>query len=74
MLQEKKLCITHHLYYRGSQCPICKEEHIGGLIRKYCPQKENVVRVETSTKDREINENDIMKLMEKFNTKISLKH
>ena len=63
---DKKLCEIHHLYYRGNVCPICDEERIAKLSKKYCDNKPNVKK---EKQDREINEDDIARLIEKFNVK-----
>ena len=49
----KTLCQTHHLFYSGTSCPLCNQERLEGYAHKL---------------NREITENDIMKLMTKFNT------
>lgn len=59
----KNLCNVHHLYYSGTRCPICEEEKINSLVKKYS-QKEN-----NKEQPREVTESDIAKLIAKFNNR-----
>lgn len=66
----KKFCATHHLYYNGSECPMCLSERLNYYDHKYNRKTEDVKQEKPfKKKDREINEDDISKLMEKFNKK-----
>ena len=64
MVQEKKLCEVHHLYYKGSNCPICEEERIYNLAKKY-PNSQNCKTKES----RDVTKDDILKLIQKFNNR-----
>lgn len=67
---DKKFCATHHLYYRGNECPLCLSERISYYDRKYnntdkgCDDEKDKVK---EKKDREINDDDLSKLVNKFN-------
>lgn len=61
----KTLCPTHHLFYMGNECPLCRQERIECYSQRFC----NHVEVKKTEKDREITENDLSKLMNKFNNK-----
>lgn len=66
----KKFCATHHLYYNGVECPMCLSERLNHYDHKYNSKTEDVKQEKAfKKKDREINEDDISKLMEKFNKK-----
>ena len=66
----KKFCATHHLYYNGTECPMCLSERLNYYDHKYNGKTEDVTQEKTfKKKDRDINEDDISKLMEKFNKK-----
>ena len=66
----KKFCATHHLYYNGTECPMCLSERLNYYDYKYNGKTEDVTQEKTfKKKDRDINEDDISKLMEKFNKK-----
>ena len=61
----KNYCSTHHFYYKSLTCPICEKERIQRLEREYVKindSKKNVIQEE-----REITEEDINKLKNKFN-------
>ena len=62
----KVVCPIHRFSYSGNVCPFCEQERINYLTRKYGGEECEVV---TKKKEREINENDLQKLMEKFNKK-----
>jgi hypothetical protein len=61
----KTLCPIHHLFYMGNECPLCRQERIECYSQRFC----NHVEVKKIEKDREITENDLSKLMNKFNSK-----
>lgn len=69
----KNYCSIHHLYYSSNECPLCRDERTAMYAKKYSETTEDVSDKETKPKknDRDINEEDITKLMEKFNCKIS---
>lgn len=64
MTEKKTLCELHHFYYLGNKCPLCEKERIDALVKKYSPKE---------FKDKEITENDISKLSDKFNVIIKNK-
>lgn len=73
-MASKNYCPIHHLYYSSNECPLCRDERTAMYAKKYGEVIENVSDKETIPKkknDREINDADITKLMEKFNCKIS---
>lgn len=59
----KNLCETHRVYYRGEKCPYCEQERIEKLSKTFVKEKKTV------KEDREIDENDIARLIEKFNVR-----
>lgn len=59
----KKLCETHRVYYRGEKCPYCEQERIEKLTKTFVKEEK------PKDKDREINEDDIARLIEKFNVR-----
>lgn len=64
-----KLCPTHHLFYSDNECPLCRQERVERYGHKFCPQP--VVKTEEKKveKVRAITEDDLSKLMNKFNSK-----
>lgn len=66
---EKKLCPIHRYYYEG-ECPLCKQEKLEKLAKRFVENsvygnygaKKEDVRVEPSKES-------LMMLMEKFNTR-----
>lgn len=71
----KKFCATHHLYYQSIECPMCLSERLNYYDHKYNVSYNKVETndgkksIDKKDKDREINEDDISKLMNKFNRK-----
>lgn len=64
---QKTLCPTHHLFYTAVECPLCRQERLEHYSQKYVSNKPEVKpKVE---KDREITEDDLSKLKNKFNKK-----
>ena len=63
---QKTLCPTHHLFYAGTECPMCSQERLERYSEKYCKHSEHKPKAE---KDRDITEDDLAKLMNKFNSK-----
>ena len=66
----KTLCPTHHLFYEGMECPLCRQERIEKYTQKFAqhqPVKE--IKPKKTEKKREITDEDISKLMNKFNSK-----
>lgn len=71
-MANKNYCSIHHLYYSGNECPMCREERTAIYVKKYGEANVSTVKEEKNKKEnksREINEEDISKLMEKFNSK-----
>lgn len=66
----KNYCSIHHLYYSGNECSMCREERTADYITKYGENAVTSKQKEKEAKDRAINEDDISKLMEKFNRKV----
>lgn len=65
----KTLCPTHHLFYMGNECPLCSQERIERYSEKFCHQIKTKTEVKKTEKDREITENDLSKLINKFNSR-----
>ena len=71
---DKKFCTTHHLYYQGFECPMCLSERVSYYDHKYngrnndTPKKDGQKRHKDKV-DREINEDDISMLINKFNNR-----
>ena len=64
---QKTLCPTHHLFYTAVECPLCRQERLEHYSHKYVGSSSEVKpKVE---KDREITEDDLSKLKNKFNKK-----
>lgn len=61
---DKNYCPTHHLYYTGQECPLCASERVNGYAKKFSskPKEEKVI-------EKEISEEDLNKLKDKFNKK-----
>ena len=60
---EKKLCQIHHLFYKGEECPLCRQERIERYSSKY---KEPAKPIK---EDKGITEEYLQRLKEKFNSK-----
>ena len=67
----KTLCPTHHLFYTAVECPLCRQERLEHYSRKYVGHTvSNKPEVKPKVeKDREITEDDLSKLKNKFNKK-----
>lgn len=65
----KTLCPTHHLFYMGNECPLCRQERIERYSQRFCNHMEMKPEVKKVEKDSEITEDDLSKLMNKFNNK-----
>lgn len=68
----KQICPVHRFSYSGSVCPFCEKDRIDALTHRLGKSREsNVVSVHNHKKEiqREITENDLQKLMDKFNSK-----
>lgn len=63
MALNKNLCEVHRLYYSGTNCPLCEQERINSLVKKYYPKDK------TKEEPREATESDIARLIEKFNNR-----
>lgn len=71
----KNLCQTHHLFYSGHSCPLCNQERLQDYAHRFVKTvQQPVVKTKKEEVSREITENDLMKLMEKFNTNTNKKH
>lgn len=58
------------MYYNGNECSLCCSERLKFYDSKYNGKTEDIKEEKSSKKgDRDINEDDISKLMEKFNKK-----
>lgn len=64
MSEIKKFCPTHHLYYQDVECPMCRQERVQHMSQRYTTNSE-----EPKEERKEINEDDLMKLVEKFNVR-----
>lgn len=68
----KKICQIHHYSYNGNTCPFCEKDKVNYLIKKYgC--EDTTEETHKKRKEREINEEDIQKLKNKFNQKTEWK-
>lgn len=65
-MEIKVLCQTHRFMYRGSECPLCRQERIDRYSHRFVRNSEEKPRKEP---EREITEDDLAKLMGKFNRK-----
>lgn len=67
----KQVCPVHRFSYSGSVCPFCEKDRIDSLAHRFVKTVEtNVVNVHKKKEtQREITENDLQKLMDKFNSK-----
>ena len=68
MSEQKNYCQTHHYYYIGNVCPFCEKERIQKMVDQYAPKEKKEV-IETKKQDREINEEDLAMLINKFNVR-----
>ena len=68
MSDKKNFCSIHHFYYNGGVCPLCEKERIDRMVDLYGPKEEQTIK-EEKVKDREINEDDLARLVNKFNVK-----
>jgi hypothetical protein len=53
----------------GNECPLCSQERIERYSEKFCHQIKTKTEVKKTEKDREITENDLSKLINKFNSR-----
>ena len=67
----KQICPVHRFSYSGSVCPFCEKDRIDALTHRFGKSREsNVVNANNKKEiQREITENDLQKLMDKFNSK-----
>ena len=67
----KQICPIHRFAYSGNVCPFCKRDRIDGLAHRFVKTVENNVVSDHNTRgiQNEITENDLQKLMNKFNLK-----
>ena len=67
-MENKHLCPIHHYMYSGTTCPLCEKDRLENLAHRYVksPIQEKPKHEE---KPREVTEEDLNKLVEKFNSK-----
>lgn len=66
----KKYCVTHHFYYSGEECPFCASERVHALDRRFNKSKNTLKKdTEKKEKSKEITQEDLEKLKDKFNSK-----
>lgn len=58
----KTLCPTHRLFYVGNECPLCRQERIERYKGRFC----KIAESKETSKEREITEDDLEKLRNKF--------
>lgn len=63
----KKYCSIHHLYYTSVECPMCLKDRVSIYEKKYGLNQETVKEQKES--EREITDEDLSKLINKFNVK-----
>ena len=61
----KTICPIHHFSYSGSVCPFCEKERLDRLATRFVKEEDR----RKPLKEKEITENDIQKLLNKFNKK-----
>lgn len=61
----KKLCPTHFFSYSGNKCPFCEQERIDRLAQRFAKTEEK--KTVEKPAEREIEESDLQKLLDKFN-------
>jgi hypothetical protein len=65
-MANKNICPVHHYRYSGNRCPICENERINNMVRRFAP-KETPVEEKV---EEILNENlDWEDLADKFNIK-----
>ena len=63
---EKQLCQTHHLFYNGFECPLCREEKIKRMAAKYAKKQQRTTKTE---KQSNVTEEMLGQLKDKFGSK-----
>ncbi|MBP5723833.1 MAG: hypothetical protein J6X18_09725 [Bacteroidales bacterium] len=63
----KTTCPIHRFSYSGRECPFCAKEHKERIESLYADE------IAEYTKPKELTDDDISKLSEKFNVKIGKK-
>lgn len=63
---EKQLCQTHHLFYNGLECPLCREEKIKRMAAKYVKKHQSATKNE---KQNNVTEEMLGQLKDKFGFK-----
>lgn len=63
----KLLCLTHHLFYTGGECPLCRQERSERYAQRFGGYTEE--KPKHKEKEQEITEDDLNKLISKFNKK-----
>ena len=69
MVKIKSFCQLHHLYYEGSVCPLCEKARINRIGLKYGQTGSETPEKKKEKPDREITEDDLEKLANKFNVR-----
>ena len=62
----KKFCPTHCLYYTGAECPMCAQERIASLEKRFVKNTEKI-EVKKVKKNDEITKASLEALVAKFN-------
>jgi len=64
----KTICPVHRFMYNGDVCPLCEKERIDRLASRYVNSgnEERQSLKKEKKLERDINEGDIKKLLEKF--------
>ena len=65
----KTLCSIHHLFYMGSECPLCRQERVDSYRQRFCHHEVEKPIKKEEKKNRVITDDDINKLINKFNSK-----
>lgn len=64
----KNFCPTHCLYYTGNECPMCAQERIASLEKRFVKTEKKVSKKIVSV-EKEITVDALDALKAKFNTK-----
>lgn len=62
----KNFCNVHRFNYSGVNCPFCEQDRINSLVHKF---NRKVEKPKSVTVERDITEDDLNKLIMKFNGK-----
>ena len=71
---EKNFCPTHHLFYYGQECPLCRQERTQRYVKTFghVPPADKINKKEEP--DREATAEDFNKLLSKFGSIKNNKH